>query len=298
MLTPNLAFGSFDFICSQTALPLCPLVGTSLVTPSCYARNIEVAGGGLLFEPATIFMECIAILMTAVMIYNIRSKYVAVGRKEFVVLFYLYVATLVNEFLLVSGVIPMASGAYKYFVATHIGLIVCAFWSLMFNGFVACQLWEDGTPKSLWLLRGTTFACFFLSFLLSILTFTSSAGLSSSSPIPLFILYLLLPASFLIIYVVTQTILVVNSLDDRWVLGDLAFGALLYAVGLALQFGLSTAVCNAANHYIDGIFFGCVFTLLAVMMVYKFWDSVTREDLEFTVATTGVGETTQLLVNR
>jgi Chitin synthase export chaperone len=33
----------------------------------------------------------------------------------------------------------------------------------------------------------------------------------------------------------------------------------------------------------DGMFFGDLFMLLAVMMVYKYWDSITQEDLEFAV---------------
>lgn len=38
-----------------------------------------------------------------------------------------------------------------------------------------------------------------------------------------------------------------------------------------------------AKHYIDGMFFGAICTLLGVMMVYKYWDSITKEDLEFSV---------------
>ena len=32
------------------------------------------------------------------------------------------------------------------------------------------------------------------------------------------------------------------------------------------------------------MFFSSLFTLLAVMMVYKYWDSITKEDLEFAVS--------------
>jgi hypothetical protein len=37
------------------------------------------------------------------------------------------------------------------------------------------------------------------------------------------------------------------------------------------------------SHYIDGTFFATLCTLLSVMMVYKYWDSITKEDLEFSV---------------
>lgn len=70
---------------------------------------------------------------------------------------------------------------------------------------------------------------------------------------------------------------------------------------MVLQFGFSSAICDAAKHYIDGLFFSELAVLLAVMMVYKYWDSITvcsvfpntlckanssisqREDLEFSV---------------
>lgn len=34
----------------------------------------------------------------------------------------------------------------------------------------------------------------------------------------------------------------------------------------------------------DGLFFGDICMLLAVMMVYKYWDGLTQEDLEFAVS--------------
>jgi hypothetical protein len=48
----KLAFGSYDWICSQAALVVCPLVGESGfgVEPICYARNVEL-GSTLIFQP-------------------------------------------------------------------------------------------------------------------------------------------------------------------------------------------------------------------------------------------------------
>lgn len=42
--------------------------------------------------------------------------------------------------------------------------------------------------------------------------------------------------------------------------------------------------CIEAAHYLDGLFLTAAMVLLAVMMVYKYWDSITHEDLEFSVA--------------
>jgi hypothetical protein len=40
---------------------------------------------------------------------------------------------------------------------------------------------------------------------------------------------------------------------------------------------------DETEHYIDGVFFWTLCALLTVMMVYKYYDSLTKEDLEFSV---------------
>jgi hypothetical protein len=112
-------FGSFNSICQTAALVICPLLGSSQgIEPSCYSRNVDIAGT-LIFQPcelffphlraarasrprithrnlafscwpafplpppespATCFVHIVAILMTGIMIYHIRSKYTAVGK--------------------------------------------------------------------------------------------------------------------------------------------------------------------------------------------------------------------------
>jgi hypothetical protein len=98
------AFGSFDDICQRASLVICPLVGSEQgIEPICYSRNVEVSGT-LIFQPgrfrrvfgrfescwfciditfdgpiAACFVHIVAIIMTAIMILHIRSKYTAVG---------------------------------------------------------------------------------------------------------------------------------------------------------------------------------------------------------------------------
>ena len=60
-----------------------------------------------------------------------------------------------------------------------------------------------------------------------------------------------------------------------------------FILSQTFSFGFSVQICEAAQHYIDGLFFSTIFNLLSVMMIYKFWDSITREDLEFSVGIKG-----------
>ncbi|CAG8621409.1 5940_t:CDS:2 [Dentiscutata heterogama] len=276
-------FGDFTTICETVALTVCPLVGREEgIEPECYSRNVEIAGT-LIFQPATIIIHVIALVMTSIMIYHIKSKYTAVGRKEIVMFFYLYMMVTFLELLLVSGIVPAASNVYPYFVAAHIGLITSTFWCLLLNGFVGFQFAEDGTPLSLWSIRISSLVIFLAVFGLSFATFRNVAGFSPLHPLPLWIVLYIFNGAALAIYFILQIVLVLNTLDDRWPLGDILFGISFYVIGQVILYLFSVKICDTAKHYIDGLFFGTICTLLGVMMVYKYWDSITKEDLEFSV---------------
>ncbi|KAI9034465.1 chitin synthase III catalytic subunit [Hyaloraphidium curvatum] len=281
MATPAFKFGSFDYFCNQAALTVCPLVGAQ-IEPECYARNVEISNQ-LIFQPATLVIYVIAIVMTSIMIYHIKSKYTAVGRKEIVIFFYMYMGTVVLEFLLVSGIIPTASSVYPYFAAGLGALTSASFWCLLLNGFVGFQWAEDGTPLSLWSIRLSSLLIFGIVYFISIGTFLNYAGLAANRPTGIFVVWFIFDTACIIVYVLLQIVLVLNTLEDRWPLGDILFGFLFFIIGLIFLYILSTTICESAKHYIDGIFFVTIFTLLGVMMVYKYWDSITKEDLEFSV---------------
>lgn len=217
------------------------------------------------------------------MIYHIRSKYTAVGRKEIVMFFWMYMVIELLAMFLDSGIIPTANVSYPWFAAFYTGLIAAAYCCLLINGFVGFQFAEDGTPLSLWLLRIACFGVFGASFFVSIATFKSFASFSPSKPTGLFVIYLIWPILCVATYTISQLILVFRTLDDRWSLGDIIFGIGFYAIAQVLLFAFSVTICNAIQHYLDGLFFFTLCVLLSVMMVYKYWDSITREDLEFSV---------------
>ncbi|ETW87721.1 hypothetical protein HETIRDRAFT_407264 [Heterobasidion irregulare TC 32-1] len=276
-------FGSFNSICQTAALVICPLVGTDQgIEPTCYSRNVDIAGT-LIFQPSTCFVHIVAIIMTAIMIYHIRSKYTAVGRKEIVMFFYLYAVIELLAIFLDSNIIPTANVSYPWFAAVYTGFVAAAYCCLLINGFVGFQFAEDGTPLSLWLLRIACLVVFAVSFFVSIATFKKFASFNYTKPIGLWIIYILWPLICTAVYVVSQLVLVFRTLEDRWPIGDIIFGAAFFTIAQILLFAFSVTICDAIKHYIDGLFFFTLCMLLSVMMVYKYWDSITREDLEFSV---------------
>lgn len=168
-----------------------------------------------------------------------------------------------------SGVIPPGNGAYPYFSAVQNGLTSALCACLLVNGFVGFQLYEDGTTLSVWMLRTVSLVMFIITFLVSIATFKGWAGLGPAKTVGLFVVLYLISGIALLIYVVMQILLVVNTLQDRWPLGDIAFGVFFFIIGQVILYVFSVKICDSIQHYLDGLFFATVCNLLAVMMIYK-----------------------------
>ena len=192
--------GSFQYVCSQAPLSLCPLVNTA-IEPQCYSRNIEVQNT-IVFEPALLVVLVVFVAMLLIMISHVRSKYTAVGRSEMLFWLYMLVATTVLEFFTVSALIPMSTSAYLYAVAIYISLSVASFWALFLNGLVPFQFVEDGTAASLWTLRVSTIVVFLVSLLLSVGAFTNLFGVTA-----LWVIYFVFPLLLVIAYFISQFIL-------------------------------------------------------------------------------------------
>ncbi len=168
-----------------------------------------------------------------------------------------------------SGVIPPGSSPYPYFVAVQSGFTSALCVCLLINGFVGFQLYEDGTTLSVWLLRTISLAFFIITGLVSLATFKDWAGLGPTHTIGLFVILYIVSGLCLLVYVIMQVILVTRTLEDRWPLGDIAFGLFFFTIGQVILYAFSTPICNAVQHYLDGLFFATICNLLAVMMVYK-----------------------------
>jgi hypothetical protein len=191
------------------------------------------------------------------------------GRKEISMFFYLYMILTFISLCVDAGAVPPGSGPYPYFVAIQAGLASALVTCLLINGFVGFQIYEDGTPLSLWTLRISSTVAFAISFLISIATFEDWAGFGPTNTVGLFVVLYILNGLQLLVYVSLQTLLVVRTLQDRWPLGDIAFGVFFFVIGQVLLYAFSSKICDSASHYVDGLFLATTCNLLGVMMVYK-----------------------------
>ena len=197
------------------------------------------------------------------------AKLFTIGRKEIITFFYIYLALTLFSLLIDAGVVPPGSGPFPYFVAVQNGLISALCTCLLVNGFVGFQLYEDGTALSVWLIRVPSAAMFALSFVISLATFKSWGSMGPQNTTGLFVVLYLLNAISIAVYLAMQFLLVSNTLDDRWPLGHISFGVLVFIIGQVLLYQFSDVICNNVQHYLDGLFFATFCNLLAVMMIYK-----------------------------
>ena len=114
---------------------------------------------------------------------------------------------------------------------------------------------------------------FIVSVVVSVFTFKGLAGVGPTNTVGLFVVLYIFNGIFLFVYVIMQTFLVVNTLQDRWPLFDIGFGVFFFVIGQIILYVFGELICESASHYLDGLFFGTVCNLLAVMMVYKVGNS-------------------------
>ena len=212
------------------------------------------------------------------------------GRKEITSFFYLFMLLTVLSLCLDSGVIPIGSATHAYFVAAQAGLTSAMCTCLLINGFIGFQVYEDGTTLSVWLMRGCSLAMFLLTGAIAACTFNGYGGFAPAKTTALFVLLYVVNGLFLFIYVCCQILLVLGTLEDRWPLGDIAFGVFFFVLGQVLMYTFSARICEEVYHFFDGLFFASICNLLAVMMVYKVArPAAAARALSLTCATTVLG---------
>ncbi|CDK27728.1 unnamed protein product [Kuraishia capsulata CBS 1993] len=292
-----MGFGDFSFICAKAPLPVCSVVRAAGVNatdtvykgilPSCYARPVNLANT-MVFEIGNAFVNIAALVIMLIILFQVKSKYTAIGRSEMVFFFSVFIGLIVSTLIVDCGVSPPGSGSYGYFVAIQLGMVTASCWSLAYSGMTGYQLWEDGTRFSMKVLRISSLGAFVMSFLVAIFTFENwSSGVDTEHTMGLFVVCYIVNGILVVTYLVSQAVLSVFYLNNWWAFGALCLGGFFFVCSQLLVYAFSTKICENVNHYIDGLLFGSLCNLSTVMMVYKYWDMITTEDLEFAVTVGG-----------
>jgi hypothetical protein len=241
----------------------------------------------VIFQIGNAFVNIGALAILIIIIYNVRSKYTAIGRLEMLFYFYINLALIIATLVVDCGVSPPGTKSYPYFVALQLGLASASCWCLVVSGFLGFRFWEDGTTRSLLFVRLSSLAFFALTFVIAIITFNDwieNNTMDSSHTMGLFIVAYVFNAIFLFVYVVSQILLALLVIKNYWVLGVIGLAVVSFVVGQLFVYVFSKPICEGVKHYLDGLFFGSLCNLFSLMMLYKFWDMTTDDDLEFSIS--------------
>lgn len=267
------------------------------ILPQCYARSIDVANT-VVFQIGNAFVNIGALGVILFMIYSTRQKYTAIGRSEYGFFFELCLVLIAFTLVVDCGVSPPGSASYPFFVAVQIAFAGACCWTMAILGFLGFRFWEDGTRKSMALVRSSAFVGFVVNFLVAIFSFQawkSNPSPSEVNTIGLFVVMYLINAIAIFLYISCQLFVSVFVINNLWAAGAVLLGVFFLVAGQVITYAFSDAICVRVKHYIDGLFFGSVCNIFALMMVYKTWDMTTDDDLEFSVSVNKNPESGQAL---
>lgn len=165
-------------------------------------------------------------------------------------------------------------------------MIVATTWTLLLNAVVGYQILDDGTPVSIGLmfisgiilLVGTGYIALDTGYHWTGYWDSSYEFSDGNRHIALYTLYQLLPLVFVVAFFVLEAILVLRVLGEVRPMAYLVAAALLFAIGQVFNYTISPYICNGTSGKIDGALFETLFTLLAVVMTWIFWSSITEDD--------------------
>lgn len=285
-------YGKFADFCHDATLPICNLLSNNHnqtgpwdESTACQLVGIPLSGGHHLGNLGSILLCAIAILVTSFLVLLSERKKAAVGRREMQLFLIGYILISICEIFTV-GEFPLSSTVRIAFTGIHIGMIVATTWTLLLNAVVGYQILDDGTPVSIGLmflsgvilLVGTGYIALDTGFHWTGYWDSSYDFSDGNRHLALYTLYQLLPLVFVVAFFVLEAILVLRVLGEVRPMAYLVAAALLFAIGQVFNYTISPYICNGTSGKIDGALFETLFTLLAVVMTWIFWSSITEDD--------------------
>ncbi|RDA93208.1 hypothetical protein CP533_3176 [Ophiocordyceps camponoti-saundersi (nom. inval.)] len=292
-------FGKFEGFCRDATLPVCNVSmlnrrenNRSVPTDhhnqdgpwgGCRLTGIPLSDDRHLGNLGSIILCGIAIVVAISLLLKSDKKRAAVGRREMQLFLVGYIIIEICEIFSV-GEFPLDPAVRVAFSAIHIGMIIATTWVLMLNALVGYQLLDDGTPLSLGLTILSAAALFIGTGYVALDTgFRWTGYWNSSYETPnvntaLYVLYQLVPLIFLVAFYILEAVLVLRVLGEVRPMLYLTAAAVLFALGQIFNYAISRYICDGTGGKIDGAMFETLFTLLAVILVWIFWSSITEDD--------------------
>ncbi|KAI5787087.1 chitin synthase III catalytic subunit [Geopyxis carbonaria] len=276
-------FGNFHDFCRDSTLPICNTGSQYTLEKQCVLEGFA-AGNGRIRNLGSILICAIAVIFAGLLFWFSERKRAAVGRREMQVLLVAYAVVSITEIFSVGGFLTDRT-VLVWFSAIHIGAITATCWLLLINAIVGYQLIDDGTPLSIGLTvaSGIVFLVG-VGFIAIDTGFDSPAGefpvtdRSTLKHYALYVLYLLFPLILVVGFFILESVLVLGVLRETRPMVLLSLSAFSFAVGQIFNFVVSVHLCKATSGKIDGALFESLFTLLAMICLWFFWNTITEDE--------------------
>jgi hypothetical protein len=287
------SYGNFFDFCRDSGsraatIPVCNLFNESPARGGngyggCNLNGIPLSGDDHLANLGSILLCALAIVATLLLLWRSERKKAAVGRREMQLFLIGFIVIEICEIFTVGG-FPLNGRVRRGFSAAHIAAVTATTWVLLLNAIVGFQLLDDGTPLSVGLMALSSGILFIGTGYIALDTGFSWTGYFDSTLVPpnrsysLYTMYQLVPLVFLVVFFCLEAYLVLRVLGEKKPMIYLTVAALLFAIGQIFQYVISVHLCNATDGAINGGLFETLFTLLAVIMIWVFWSSITEDD--------------------
>ena len=294
----TIELGSFQLMCAEVFSPICllwpPLNSTlPLIEQQCKLSTITIGSLVQVQNFGSVLMALISALLVLFVIARTHKKRAAVGRREMNILFCFYLALMIVRGLVDGQFFASATGAAELWslnwilVYLYVGLVMAVFWILLLNSFVGYQFVEDGKLVSFWGMLLSALGATAFGFILSadIKSGTSALGLqslhgatTSYQSTLLYWMFLGLPVVAVGVFVLLETMLVCRNLGNQRPLLTLYLALMCFCASVGLQFVLNQIICTNTTAIVNGSVFATITDLAAIVLVFKFWDSITEDD--------------------
>lgn len=252
---------NLDHTCAEVDLPLCRVIKSQACRYTSRKGSIGIMD---VQSPSTVILLMVALLCSLRLLVNTKRHYAAIGRKELVLFFYMYIGCLAIDTVLISGV-ELDKNAYTYLTTMQLSLASTALFSLFVSGITSVVFSDIGMFKSIVVVRVLSFAYFL------VIGACTLAGLVSKNGMLLFFVHFVLNFIVSMCYIVSQLVLLAKNDSEVWAYGTLSVAAMFFVPAVTVLLYGAKHVAYLSERYLDGLFVFHLFMFCTIIMVHKYW---------------------------
>lgn len=268
-------FINLKYICTQVDFPFCRVLSD---VPCEFMGRTSKFGPIVFFSPTTLIALVLIILSILRIVKVVKSKYSGIGRKEFIIFLYLYMATITLDLILISNLLMevLPDATYKILLSVQLGFVMTSIWSLFIGSILTYTFYKGSVITSLLLVKMSSIF-YYIGCVTAMYIF-----LTLRLKIAFFAVLFVYNGVLLFLYFILQIGLLMQIDAEVWGYGTLFVGLIFFLGGITPIFYGSNIIALLSERYLDGLFFFHLFTFCSIIMIHKFWLSVYDDEAECT----------------